>query len=154
AAAQRAEAALAGGEAGDDIRQRVHEVLRDLAFVDRLDRIRQDLAIPVELKGHYGRVAREYALAFREYGVDGEAQPAAAVARLRTKPRLAEPVAAALDNWLGARQALGEDGASCKPLVAVARGVDPDPLRDRLRAMWGRPDTPDLQADLRWLAES
>src|SRR5262249_47508408 len=98
--------------------------------------------------------ARDYALAFRGYGVDVEALPAdEAAAQLRRNPALAAPVAAALDDWVDAWRMLGEGEPSRKRLVAVARGLDPDPLRDRLRAAWGRKVT-EVQADLRQLAES
>jgi serine/threonine protein kinase/Flp pilus assembly protein TadD len=170
AAAGRAEAALAGGEADDAIRQRVREARRDLEFVARLDRIRQDLATLVEGKFNNSGAVRDYALAFREYGVDVESLPAEeAVARLQAKPALAAPLAAALDDWAHARQWLGENAQSWRPLVAIARRLDPDPLRDRLRALWVRPFTPvwhqyrarwvrpitsEEQAELRRLGES
>jgi tetratricopeptide (TPR) repeat protein len=155
AAARRAEAALAGGEADDALRQRVQDAHRDLAFVARLDRIRQEHLVVLGRKPPHRRTARDYAVAFRDYGVDVEALPAEeAVARLQTKPALAVVVAAALDHWVETRRQLGGDAASWKPLVAVARGLDPDPLRDRLRAVWGRPVTPGLQAHLLRLAES
>jgi tetratricopeptide (TPR) repeat protein len=155
AAARRAEAALAGGEAGEAIRQRLGDVLRDLAFVARLDRIRQERAAFVEGKHSFRAAARDYALAFREYGVDVEGLPAGeAVGRLRAKPALAAAVAAALDDWVVTLRSLGEDAPGWQPLVAVARGLDPDPLRDRLRATWGRPVTPGLQAELLRLAEA
>src|SRR5262249_50476157 len=48
---------------------------------------------------------------------------------------------------------LHEPDSNWKRLVAVARGLDPDPLRDRLRTAWGRNVT-EVQADLRQLAES
>jgi hypothetical protein len=147
AAAERAEAVLAGGEAGDAVRQRVGEVRRDLAFIARLDRIRQERAVSIDGKFNFAGAARDYALAFRDYGVDVEALPVAgAVARLQAKPALAAPIAAALDEWMNARWLLREDEPSWKPLMAVARGLDPDPLRDRLRAAWGHPVTPELQA--------
>jgi hypothetical protein len=38
-------------------------------------------------------------------------------------------------------------------LVAVARGIDPEPLRDRVRSTWGRP-VPEVRDELRRLAES
>jgi tetratricopeptide (TPR) repeat protein/serine/threonine protein kinase len=157
AAAKRAEAALAGGEADDAIRQRVADARRGLAFVARLDRIRQDrgfvlLGMP---DPNPRRVSQDYPLAFREYGVDVAAlPPEQAVAGLQTNPALAVPVAAALDDWAADLREPGEDPMKWKPLVAVARRLDPDPLRDRLRAVWGQPITPDLQADLRRLAEA
>jgi tetratricopeptide (TPR) repeat protein len=155
AAADRAEAALAGGEAGEAIRRRVAEARRDLAFVARLDRIRQDTATLAEGRPNYAGAARAYPGAFRDYGVDVEALPTDdAVARLRANPALAVPVAAALDDWVYVRRGLGQGEPPWRPLVAVARGLDPDPRRDRLRAMWGRPVTPELQAELLALAKS
>jgi serine/threonine protein kinase/Flp pilus assembly protein TadD len=155
AAARRAEVALAGGEAPGALRQRLGDVLRDLAFIARLDRIRQSRAIFVEGKPSFRAAARDYALAFREYGVDVQALPAGeAVGRLRAKPALAAAVAAALDDWVVTLRALGEDAPGWQPLVAVARGLDPNPLRDRLRATWGRPVKPGLQAELLRLAEA
>jgi tetratricopeptide (TPR) repeat protein len=155
AAAERAEAALEGGEADDAVRRRVGDVRRDLAFVARLDRIRQGRGTTVEGKYNDAGAERDYALAFREYGVDVEVMPPEeAIALLRAKPALAAPVAAALDDWVDARQSLGEHGPRMSLLVAVARGLDPDPLRDRLRAAWGREAAPESQADLRQLAES
>jgi tetratricopeptide (TPR) repeat protein/serine/threonine protein kinase len=155
AAAERAEAALAGGETDDAIRRRVLEALHDLAFVARLDRIRQDRAISIEGKFNNRRTAQDYARAFREYGVDVEQLPAeTAIAALRAWPALAAPFAAALDAWVNVRRLLGEDEPNWKLLVAIARGLDPDPLRDRLRAMWGQPVTPKSRAELRQLTES
>jgi serine/threonine-protein kinase len=156
AAGERAQAVLASGEAASALRRRVADVRRDLAFVARLDRIRQDRGSSAEGKGFDNRrAARDYLAAFREYGVDAERLPAeTAVAALHARPALAALLAAALDDWVAVGRALDEGEQSWAPLVVVARGIDPDPLRDRLRAMWGRPVTPELQADLRQLAES
>jgi tetratricopeptide (TPR) repeat protein len=155
AAVGRAEAALAGGEAGDAIRRRVATARRDLAFVAELDRIAQERWAVVEGKFNHAGAARDYARAFRAYGVDIESVPVEeAIAGLRQNPALAAPVAMALDDWVEARWTLAEGDSSWKPLVAVARGLDPDPLRDRLRAAWGRPVTPGLQAELLGLAGS
>jgi serine/threonine protein kinase/Tfp pilus assembly protein PilF len=156
AAAGRAEAALAGGEADDAVRRRVADARRELAFVAELDRIRQERAATGQGRRlNNAGAARDYAVAFRDYGVDVQALPAEeVVARLRGNAALAAPLGAALDDWVDARRCLGNDPSSWKPLVAVARGLDPDPLRDRLRAAWGEPRTPALQAELRQLAES
>jgi hypothetical protein len=137
AAAARAEAALAGGAAGEAIRQRVRDVSSDLAFVARIDRIRQDRAHVIERKLNNRGAVEDYGRAFRAYGVDVETLPTEeAVARLRARPLLAVPVAAALDDWVTARRQLGEHSPNWKALVGVARGIDGDPLRDRLRAVW------------------
>jgi tetratricopeptide (TPR) repeat protein len=155
AATRRAEAALAGGEAGEALKQRVRDARRDLAFVAELDRIRQERAPTVYGGWSPVTASRGYALAFRDYGVDVEALPAEeAVARLQAKAALAVPVAAALEDWAFARKSLGEDAPSWKPLLVIARRLDRDPNRDQFRAWWGRPVTPALQADLLRLAES
>jgi tetratricopeptide (TPR) repeat protein len=165
AAVARAEAALAGGDAGDAIRQGVADARRDVGFVTRLDRIRQDRStnsagwdvagiVPDALRDIGFRGAeRDYALAFRGYGVDIDALPTEeAVARLRARPALALPVAAALDDWMEARRARNQP--TWGPLVAIARGLDPDPVRDRIRAVWDQPVTQRSQAELLRVARS
>src|SRR5262249_8164947 len=142
AAAKRAEAALAGGEADDATGQRVRDVLRELEFIDRVERIWPDLAISVEGNYNLRWAVRNYAQAFRDSGVAVEHLPAeAATAALRARPALTACVATALDHWVIARKRLGEPEPNWKDLVAVAHGLDPHPLRDRLRTIWGRPIT-------------
>ena len=156
AAVGRAEAVLAGGEVGDAIRQRVSDARRDLEFIARLDRIRQDRSTAVPGGGFNNvGVTRDYAQAFRDYGVDVETlSTEEAISGLRRKPALLIPLAAALDDWLEARRALDKGLSNSLSLVAIARGLDPDPLRDRLRSLLVRPSSPELQAELRHLAES
>ena len=155
AAARRAETAVAGGEADDVTRQRVAALLKDLEFIDRLERIRMQYAIPVEEKLDRDGANREYARAFREYGVDVDELPAEmAIARLKARPALVLSLAAALDEWALARRAVfKKDLAPGQRLMAVARGIDPDPLRDELRANYGQPAVNGREA-LRRLAES
>src|SRR5262249_58676439 len=131
AAAQRAEAALASGEADEATQQRVRDVLRDLTFVVRLDRIRLDHAtMPAAGQIYFpnSRAIQEYAQAFREYGVDVEQLPAAmAISRLTVLSALAPPVIAALDNWAEARRReFGMSDPGWKSLVAIERGIDTD----------------------------
>ncbi len=154
AAVERAEA-VAGGEVGGALQRRLGDARRDLAFIANLDHIREERAASVEGKFNDAGAVRHYAEAFRVYGVDVETLPAEeTVAQLQGKPALAVAIATALDDWVEARRKLGEGEPSWKPLVAVARGLDHDPLRDRLRAVWDQPSTPELQAELRQLAVS
>src|SRR5262249_12070533 len=112
-------------------------------------------ALEFKLTFGFRRAVQDYARAFREYGVDVEALPAdEAVARLQGRPALAAALAATLDDWVVGRWNLHDPGPSWTPLVVVARGLDPDAQRDRLRAMWFRPVTPESQAELRKLVES
>lgn len=154
AAARRADAALTSGEADPATAERVHQRLKELDFVDRLEQIRLQRATWVD--GGFDDVGadRDYALAFRAYGVDvDELAVATVIDRLNARPPLAVALAAALDDWVLARVVLTEDGARCKNLVAVARRLDPEPLRDRLRSTWEMPDS-EAQDELRRLAES
>jgi tetratricopeptide (TPR) repeat protein len=155
AALERAEAVLAGGEVGGALQRRLDDTRRDLVFIAELDHIREERAVYVEGKFNDAGAVRHYAEAFRTYGLDVEALSAEETAAwLQGKPAMAVAIAAALDDWVHARRNLGNAEPSWKPLVAVARRLDTDPLRDRLRAVWGQPRTPDLQAELRRLAES
>jgi superkiller protein 3 len=153
AAAERIDAALADSEADDATRQRFREARRDLDFVGRLERIRLVRYAIINGMPNLGHSVREYASTFRDYGVDVEALPTEeAVARLQARPALALPVAASLDDWTTIRATVSEkDAAGWKRLVAVARGLDHDPLRDRLRATWGTEVT---RAELLRLSES
>jgi tetratricopeptide (TPR) repeat protein/tRNA A-37 threonylcarbamoyl transferase component Bud32 len=154
AAVERAEA-VASSEVGDALLRRLDEARRDLKFIAKLDNIRVERSAFVQGKFDHAGAVWHYAEAFRAYGVDVEALPAEeTAAQLQGKPALAVAIAAALDDWVDARRKLGEEEPSWKPLVAAARRLDPDPLRDRLRAVWGQRRTPELQAELRRLAES
>jgi tetratricopeptide (TPR) repeat protein len=155
-AARRAEAVLTGGDADAATAQRVRQRLEDLELLDTLEQIRMQSAMWVDGKFDYAAAAdRNYARAFRDYGVDVEALPVeASIDRLKVRPALAIPLAAALDDWGVVRRRISDtDAARWKPLVAIARGIDPDPLRDRLRSTWGQPIA-ERKDELRRLAES
>jgi tetratricopeptide (TPR) repeat protein/serine/threonine protein kinase len=155
AAARRAEAAVVGGEADDETAEQVRRRLKDLAFIDRLEQCRMQGSPWLEVKFDFAGAVRDYARAFRDYGVDIEGQAVeTSIDRLKVRPALAIPLAAALDDWAFARRKVSEkDAASWKGLLAVARGIDPDPQRDRLRSAWGRPVS-EMHDELRRLAQS
>jgi serine/threonine protein kinase/tetratricopeptide (TPR) repeat protein len=154
-AARRAEAAVAVGEADPATAERVHQQLRELEFIDRLERIRMERATHAEGLFDIAGADRDFARAFREFGVDVDELPVeTSIDRLKARPALAIVLAVALDDWARARrQVPQEDAGRWKQLVAVARGIDPEPLRDRVRSAWGQPvaSVPD---DLRRLADS
>ena len=154
-AARRAEAAAAVGEADPATGERVRQRLRDLEFIDRLERIRMEDATLVEGRFDNAGTDRDYAGAFREYGVDVDELPVeTSIDRLKARPALTVALAAALDDWVFVRLLDSEaDVARWKRLVAVARGIDPEPLRDRVRAAWSQP-VANVRDDLRRLAES
>jgi tetratricopeptide (TPR) repeat protein/serine/threonine protein kinase len=155
-AARRAESALAGGDADTATALRVHEVLKGLQFIDRLEQIRAERASIVGRNWLFGFTGpdQEYARAFRDYGVDVETLAVeASIDRLKARSALAIPLAAALDDWASVRHMASEDDAGWKRLTAIARGIDPQPLRERVRATRGRP-VAEVEEELRRLARS
>jgi serine/threonine protein kinase/Flp pilus assembly protein TadD len=133
AVAQRAEALTAGG-ADAATQERIRQVLHSLRMVARLEEVRVREAPGAEPRAVHadeGR-PRRYAAAFRDFGVDVETLPAEeSAARLRARPAVAIPLAAALDDWasVGRRQAPDQ----AKRLWALAAAVDPDPWRVSVR---------------------
>src|SRR5262249_20406003 len=98
---------------------------RDLAA--RLDGIRLERV----------QTDRAYRQAFQNYGLDLDAlSPEEAAARIQASA-IGSQLAAGLDAWVLARWAAGQDPAR---LLAVARRVDPDPWRDRLRRAFEQRD--------------
>jgi tetratricopeptide (TPR) repeat protein len=155
-AGRRAAAAVASGEADAATLEQVRQRLKDLEFIDRLEQIRMLNAAWVEGKFDNAGADRDYARAFRDYGVDvQELAEETSIDRLNARPSLAIALASALDHWIYARLNIGEqDSAGLIRLVAVARGIDPDRLRDRLRSTWGQPVSPELRDELRRVAQS
>ena len=76
----------------------------------------------------------EYALAFRDFGIDLDAlKPAEAVAQIARR-RIFPALIKALDEWSAfRRRARGPNDPGWKKLVAIASLADPDPLRNRCR---------------------
>src|SRR5262245_25965380 len=106
AAARQAGAAVAGGEVDPATARRVRERLTDLEFIDRLEQIRMGWSTLVEGKFNYAGTDREYAQAFRDYGVDVEELAVeTSVERLGARPALAIPLGGALDDWVLVRRA-------------------------------------------------
>ena len=135
---------------------RLLELRTELSMAERLERIHQrpKLELPVltsseagtgptiqerrassEQDFFFGRQAdAEYALAFRDFGIDLDAlEPAEAaeqIARCGIFPALVK----ALDQWgVFRRRARGPDDPGWKKLVTIAGLADPDPLRNRCR---------------------
>jgi tetratricopeptide (TPR) repeat protein len=113
----------------DDLRQRLDQARADLDLAEQLDAARLHAATLVEGKYDFPGAERRYAAAFAEAGLgrEGDAIPALA-ARVRDSAVRAE-IVGALDDWAS----LTTVPARREWLLAVARGVDPHPRRDRLR---------------------
>jgi serine/threonine-protein kinase len=114
------------GEGGpEDLRRRLARARRDLDLVARLEaiRLKQGTLVVGDARMHL-----DYAAVFKEAGLGtvGE-DPAVVAARVRASAVRAELVAA-LDDWASSRR-----GPLQTWVLAVARGADPDPWRDRVR---------------------
>jgi serine/threonine-protein kinase len=148
AAALRAEGLLAA--AGDDpgLRQDVAERVREIDFVERLEKIRAPESTAQERILSRARADARYAQAFRDLDIDVDSLDAdEAAQRISDRPALKSYLVAALDDWLGPRsQARPEDADSFRRLLDVARLVDPDPWRERMRDAAGRGDLAGLAA--------
>ncbi len=110
----------------------------------------EDRALLTELTDHRstseyrggGTGATGYASIFRRRGLDPTVgQTDAIVARLKGRPGpVQSEVVAALDDWAVTLRWMKTDQASLGAVLGLARALDPDPQRDRLRADVSRPD--------------
>ena len=155
AAAKRAEAALASGEATPPLLERVRTVLHELEMVDRLEQIRLERAAWQEGGFDSAGAAASYAKAFQELAVDFEEVASdEVVSRLSEHSSIRPALAAALDDFAEARAELfGASDDVRLLLLGVACDLDPNPRRNQLRALVGRPVVPQFQDELQALAE-
>jgi serine/threonine-protein kinase len=126
----RAEAQLGSGLTGEDLRQLVQQLRKDVRMLAELERVR--LAMTT-LRDH--TYEREYANAFREYGIDLETLGLEEAAALVQVSAIRLHLAASLDVWAGERAKASneEERQLATRLLELARRVDPDPWRNRLR---------------------
>jgi tetratricopeptide (TPR) repeat protein/tRNA A-37 threonylcarbamoyl transferase component Bud32 len=122
------------GDAGPtDLRRRVQQARADLRLVGRLDAARLKAATTIGDEFDVS-AERDYAAAFRESGLGRPEESVGAVAARIRNSAVREQLVAALDAWA----LVATDRRRKAWLLAVARRVDPDPWRDRLRdpAAW------------------
>jgi tetratricopeptide (TPR) repeat protein/serine/threonine protein kinase len=131
AAVQRAEGLLAGGGGSDELQHRVRRWRADLDMVARLEEIRLEKSAVKDLHFDSATADEDYRKAFQDYAVDVTGQEPAAAAALLGSRVIRVELAAALDDWAFVRWALAmPDG---EKFLALARAIDPDPLRNQLR---------------------
>ena len=143
-AARRAEGLLAGG-GGDELRERVHQLRKDLEMVLRLEEIPL-LSSEWKIDKFDHEIAdRAYAQAFADYGINVAGLPAEeAAAHIRARIGVAVALAAALDDWALARSQ--KDKAGGLTLTALAQAADPDLWRRHVRQAVQQKDTKALAA--------
>lgn len=143
-ASRQAETLLARTEVGPELRREIQDLVatvarerdqaetrtKDRRMVQKLVEIHADIALDL----NYVRADREYAAAFRDYGIDVDRLlPTDAGARIAEAP-IATEMVDALDQWAFVRRlANPRDDSKARRLAAVARAADPDPWRCRLR---------------------
>ncbi len=133
AAAKRAEVVLAGGEAAETCKSGSEQAVADLEMVEPLEEIRLLTSEIREGGFDYAGGNRNYAAAFRQYGVDVDVLPAdEAAAWLRSRAGVLPALIVALDEWARCRREV-KDEAGAKTLTDLAQALDADPWRRRVR---------------------
>jgi eukaryotic-like serine/threonine-protein kinase len=134
----RGEALLAGG-GSDELRDRAHQLRKDLEMMLRVDDL-EFLSVELWYESHeWDLMEQGYAKAFADYGIDVLNVPVKeAAARIRERHRLAIPLARTLDVWACAPTVLStppseKTSANRTRIRAVAGMVDPDPWRRQVR---------------------
>jgi tetratricopeptide (TPR) repeat protein len=113
----------------DDLRRRLGRARADIDLVEQLDAAR--IEAPMLVEGIFDPTAAEpiYATAFAAAGLAREGDDSRAVAAAVRQSAVRAEIVAALDDWAS----MTRDRSRQAWLLAVARGADPDPARDRLR---------------------
>lgn len=122
----------------ENLRQRLTERIADLEMIVKLDNARLSAADVKEQHLDAEQAMAAYAKAFREYGIDVEAMAPQEAGPLLKARSIRVELAAALDDWVLKLRVLNQKGWQDR--LALARGVDPDPFRDRVRGAVARGD--------------
>jgi tetratricopeptide (TPR) repeat protein len=168
AAAKRAEGLLTQGEAEELVRRRVEllisEVERDRsAAAEKARQIEVDRVLLEKLESVRASGSRvtnpglkrtdaDYAEAFRKAGLDLEATRPDEAGKWLTSRTDPIELAGYIDDWAFVRRAAGRPESAWRQLVAAARGGDPDPWRDALRAKFAS-NRADAIAEFRRMAD-
>ncbi len=132
-AANRAHAVLTANGNNGLITQRATEILKDLQMVERIDGLRHTIYSKHELwREKYNGAERGYSQAFRNYGIDVDSLDVETAADQIRACAIRLELAAALDAWADVRRS-NPVPKLAKPLLQVARLVDPDSWRNRIR---------------------
>jgi eukaryotic-like serine/threonine-protein kinase len=135
AEARRARTLVEQGGRDERLRRQVLDLVGDLEAVRKLEEVRlQTTEQWNDL--HVEQAEADYARAFRELGIDVDRlDPAEAAARVRARMIRAE-LLAFLDQWVRVRRDRRFVAKDWRPLLAVSRAADPDPVRNRVRDAW------------------
>jgi serine/threonine protein kinase/Flp pilus assembly protein TadD len=130
-AVERAGVVLANVGANGALPKQVEQRANDLELACQLERVYLKTATRAPGQSRTEELCAKYATAFRRYGLDLERLEPEEAGALHWDRSIAVPAAGALDDWACLLLTQGDDG--WKRLLAVARAIDPDPWRNRLR---------------------
>lgn len=112
-----------------EIRTQIEQAKRDLVIVEQLDAIRMNRGTFVQGGGiDYDESARAYETVFRDQGFGALGEPPEEIAARLISSPIRAAIISALDDWSAC--ALAEPRAW---ILSVAKCLDPDPWRDRVR---------------------
>lgn len=138
-AARHAESLLVDGEAVSDLSTRMRNILNELQFVEACTQARLSASTWTGTGFDYANAGGQYADAFRHLGIDVEnASPEEAIETLKRHSTVMGTITIALDDWAHVRRQHQSDTVARKFPVALARHLDSDEFRNRLRAIWGQ----------------
>ena len=114
-----------------DLRRQVNQARADVILAQRLDDARAQAATLVNAYGLYDPATAEplYLSAFADAGLGREGDDSQAIAATVRGRAVRAEIVAALDDWAS----MTRDPRRLEWLLSVARGADPDEVRDRLR---------------------
>jgi serine/threonine-protein kinase len=143
ALAKQTEGRLVGTDVDESVKQRVSALVRDLEQESRarsmafwLEEARLRLLDFDAGNALFQAADDDYAAAFRKYGIDPEVRTMSeTAARISISP-IKEQLVQALDWWNLAQRGNKKPDAGWRRLTEIARRVDPDPLRNRMRDLW------------------
>ncbi len=140
-AAKRAEGLLTGGGINAARLLHIQQLLADLDMVARLEEVRLRAAQVKDNQFNYRQADPEYALAFKEYGIDVDQLEVGPAAERIAARQIPVELAAALDDWAQVRKFIRpQDEQSWRHLLAIAREADPDPWRLQWRNLLEKED--------------
>jgi eukaryotic-like serine/threonine-protein kinase len=137
-AVKRAEALLAGVDGNADLHEGVRQWRSDLDMARRLEEIRLEGAAVKDENFDNAAADPAYRKALRDYGLDLDVQDPEAVAERIRASSIKNHLLASLDDWMWQGPKPGRPGMA--GLTSIARAVDADPWRDKLRDALQRRD--------------
>jgi tetratricopeptide (TPR) repeat protein len=141
AAARRAQAAMAGSYAEEELRRRTEARVFDLDLLARLEEARLESAAVKENRFDNSSAVRRYGVIFQEFHVNIEGWSALEAGKHIADLTVALELAALLDDWAMLRLYLNpKDGAGSRHLLHIARAADPDKGRTQVRDALAKED--------------